>query len=558
MGSRSRGAFHGLVGGSDAAASAADVTKRLSDIKPVLTSLRKSTGTPSFTLGVLHHGHVVFQHAEGRPSAQQQKEVNIGTQYIIGSLTKAFVSAACGILVEEGKLDWDKPLSTFYPFRQKHNPEMGEKACLADALTHSTGMSQIDISWYGADGKAILGPENLNHVVTHIPVFDDFRTKFHYSNWMYSIAGRVISLLSGQSAYNGWSTFIKNRIFAPLGMQRSTASRADLPDSNFAEAHTVLDNGEAALLPIPDFNDRTITGPSAAIWSNVPDMLKWAHAILTRRNFEHGVEADDPSNPLRQIKRILDHGFRVKEDSVTDVTYGFGWSRLTMPSTQMGWLSQNRAKENMVIGADSQPRLVFYHSGQITGYLASLYLFPESTSAVVVLTNAQGMGDASDLVAQAAIQALFDLQPAIDFDKFARQTVESHATAYSHMMQDYEHNREKDTPVPFPSDIVGLYHNADIRMDIAVRQIGGNQDNFLQIEFNGYASQRHTLRHYHFDTYGFPPASREERELRCLVDYDGYEMWLLQFKRDSANMVDSLLWLMEPGLPPLRFERRAR
>lgn len=98
------------------------------------------------------------------------------------------------------------------------------------------------------------------HVVSHIPVYPDFRVKFHSSNWMYSIVGRIIEAVGGDNAKEGWGGFVRKRIINPLGMTRSATARAQLIDKNFAEPHTVLDNGKPARLPVPDFSDQAITG----------------------------------------------------------------------------------------------------------------------------------------------------------------------------------------------------------------------------------------------------------------------------------------------------------
>lgn len=179
-------------------------------------------------------------------------------------------------------------------------------------------------------------------------------------------------------------------------MRKSCTARSQLQDENFTEPHTVLDNGKPARLPAPDFSDQTITGASAAVWSTVPNMLSWSKSILEALEHEERESTQSPTNPLKNIRTILAHAFPVTTDTVNEYTYGFGWARHLMPSTQLGWLSISGPQEKYILGLDSRPGLLFFHEGQITGYWNSVYLFPETMSAVMVLSNAHGLGDCSD------------------------------------------------------------------------------------------------------------------------------------------------------------------
>ncbi|KAF2256540.1 beta-lactamase/transpeptidase-like protein [Trematosphaeria pertusa] len=580
------------------------------------------TGCPSVGIGVLHQGQTIFEHFQGLSDVTRKVQVDKDTCYMIGSLTKAFVSASCGILVEEGKLDWAEPMATYIPFHQKNDPVIAQRACLADALSHSSGFPQIDISWYGADGESILDPGDLLHVTSHMPVFPDFRAKLHYSNWPYALAGRIIEAVGGNDASDGWGGFVQKRIFDQLSMSRSTTSRADLVDRNFAEPHTVLSSRQPARLPVPDISSKTITGAAMAIWSTVPDMLTWSKAILERlkaenqhdesktttsrvagrsalgndgKDGDHGdlrgvnngytdskrtqdgwparttdLTSSEPQmdlkmstpgeavrkqeNPLRQVLHITSHRFPITDDTVHENTYGFGWARHQIPSCHLGWLSINGPQKCHIIGAQSQPRLLLYHGGQVTGYLNSIYVFPETDSAIVVLTNAQSLGDCSDLVGQALVQALFKMEPELDFRSIAASISGEHLLRFDEMKTEYESNRVPNTKSPDLREVEGVFMNSDIRVKINVSRVG-NENGRLEMRLNDRESQRHRLQHYHYDTFGFLPESRDEKELRCLVDYGSYQQFLLSFVRGEQCEITGLEWVMENGFPPLRFER---
>ncbi|KAK7413381.1 hypothetical protein QQX98_007758 [Neonectria punicea] len=91
--------------------------ERLAALLPTISRLRKVTGAASVSFGVLHHGQVVLQGADGWRDATKEIPANADTAYIIGSTMKAMIASCCGMLVDEGKLSWSDKLSQHLPFR---------------------------------------------------------------------------------------------------------------------------------------------------------------------------------------------------------------------------------------------------------------------------------------------------------------------------------------------------------------------------------------------------------------------------------------------------------
>ncbi|KAI4690468.1 hypothetical protein J4E81_007622 [Alternaria sp. BMP 2799] len=327
-------------------------------------------------------------------------------------------------------------------------------------------------------------------------------------------------------------------------------------------------------------SDKTICGAAMAIWSNVPEMLIWSQAVMERLEEEEtekgtieaiqglslnteqyeAVHHDDHTdaqstspNPLRRISQITSRKIPVTDDTVNENSYAFGWARHMIPSTQLGWLSTNGPNRDDVIGRGSQPQLTLYHGGQVTGYLNSIYLFPETKSAVVVLTNAQSAGDCSDLVAQMFVQSLFDMTPEVDFGMRAEKLSTSSLNRYTKMKDDLQKNRMLNTPCPHLESLEGTYRNEDIKGIIDVYKVSRDQ---LEMKRNRMDSQCHLLEHYQSYTFSFLPGSSDEMETRCLVDYSSYEQFLLVFIRNEEGTVIGLDWVMQEGFKPLRYIRQ--
>ncbi len=135
------------------------------------------------------------------------------------------------------------------------------------------------------------------------------------------------------------------------------------------------------------------------------------------------------------------------------------------------------------------------------------------------------------------------------------ESAKFHFSGYQTMKDKYEQHREKNTPASHLDGIIGTYYNDSIRMTIDVFEV----EDGLAMKLNGRESQRHNLTHYHHDVFGFLPASREEQQLRCLVDYFVYEQFLIFFHFEEGKAIaEALSWKMQDDFPPLRFPGKNR
>ena len=75
----------------------------------------KSWGVPGLAIAIVKDGQVVLAKGYGLRNVQANLPVTADTLFAIGSSTKAFTTMAMGILVEEGKLAWDEPVTKYLP-----------------------------------------------------------------------------------------------------------------------------------------------------------------------------------------------------------------------------------------------------------------------------------------------------------------------------------------------------------------------------------------------------------------------------------------------------------
>ncbi|CAF3473958.1 unnamed protein product [Fusarium graminearum] len=525
------------------------VQSRIHAVTETLDRIQDNTGTASISIGVLHQGEVIYTRSRGVRDVDSGQAADPDTNYLLCSVSKAFTASCCGLLVHEGKLKWNEPMQSYIPFKNTIDPVIGQRATVQDALSHNTGLAHLDLTWLGVECEYLLKRDDLLDVVSYLPPVHDLRCGFHYNNYMFAVAGAVITQQSGQP----WYEYLKERILEPLDLSRTTTNRTKLPDDNYAAPHVVLDDYSLhKQKPVDMASDDSLMGPAGAVWSCVTDMMKWAKALLTAMHSE-------TETPLKQVSTIVSHKANITTSSIGENTYGLGFARATIPSTELGMISLNGPQREHVIGRSSQPRLVLYHNGGQSGYLTSFYLFPETNSAIVALGNSYGLGDGPDWTAQALAQAMFDLQPRVDFAEASLAKAKTEYERYDRLVAEFTQQRDQERaksegPHEVPlEDYVGRYHNTGLKMTLAINK---DTDGTLKLIFNDVPSQQHKLTHFAWDKLGFMPASREELILREFIDWFKWDQFVLVFHRENKSQeVVAVNWAMQVGIEPLRFDK---
>ena len=116
------------------------------------------------------------------------------TLFAIGSCTKAFTTFVMGTLVDEGKLDWDKPVRTYIPELRFYDRAASELITPRDLVTHRSGLPRHDLVWY----NATLSRKEIVDRLPYLEPSETFRSKFQYNNIMFMTAGYLVDRLTGQ------------------------------------------------------------------------------------------------------------------------------------------------------------------------------------------------------------------------------------------------------------------------------------------------------------------------------------------------------------------------
>ncbi len=231
------------------------------------------------------------------------------------------------------------------------------------------------------------------------------------------------------------------------------------------------------------------------------------------------------------------------EDAATG-DYCTGWCHHKTPA-ELGLICPNRTLTSPILGPDSPSLLLYGHQGNVPGYTCNIYIIHDSNSAVMVLSNGTGLGDATDRIAQDIIQTIAGLAPKVDSVATATQAAAAHL---SHGAKDFqaplERHRGVPSPLPALDDFAGTY--VMDTLDVASLEVVLNPEDLasLHMKVNGCLDQALPLRHYNHDVFSYLPGSYDECLKRGL-DRTEWSAFLISFLRNDRGAVKGVCWKLD-------------
>ncbi len=331
-------------------------------IDSVTELVLRTFNVPGIAVAVVKDNKLIHAKGYGIAVLKTGQKVNELTQFGIASNSKAFTTAALGMLVDEGKLKWDDRVTDYIPGFKMYNPYVTDEFTIRDLLTHRSGLGlgAGDLMMF-PDGSDFT-KEDIIHNLRYLKQTSSFRSKYDYDNNLYIVAGEVIAKASGIS----WEDFVEQRIMKPLGMNASAASISRLKDkSNIIRPHAPV-NGKVETIDI-DWSETA--NAAGGIWSNVVDMSKW---IMMQMN--HGKYGDklqyqlfsDEVHEEMWTPQTIQPVRTTAPYNTHFATYGLGWG-----------LSDVKGYKQVT------------HTGGLAGIVTQVMLFPEINLGIIVFTNQQ-------------------------------------------------------------------------------------------------------------------------------------------------------------------------
>lgn len=312
---------------------------------------------PGMAVAIIKDGNVIFEKGYGVRKLNSTDAFDPQTIFGIASTTKAMTAACIAILVDEGKIKWTDPVIKYLPDFQLYDSYVTRELQVRDLLLHNSGVGNTDYLW----GNMDIPSDEILHRMRLVEPTYSFRSGFIYQNIFYLVAGQLIEKVSGMP----WDKFVEQRIFIPLGMNRTFSLYAKVNDSNQATPHFNLND---TIIEIESWRADAIA-PAGSVFSCVDDMSKWILCMCDSSKFNGGrlLSPDSWKQLLKPQEIIKDEDEYYPTQTLTHpnfTSYGYGWFQ-----------------------QDYMGRKINFHTGSLDGDIAIACVIPEEHFGFYILGN---------------------------------------------------------------------------------------------------------------------------------------------------------------------------
>jgi CubicO group peptidase (beta-lactamase class C family) len=294
--------------------------------------------SPGATVLIAKDDHVVYRKAFGMANLELKVPMKPEHVFQLASITKQFTAVAILMLMEQGKLSLQDPLSKYVADFPR-----GNEITLHHLLNHTSGIKGYNtLPDFGSKVRLDLTPEEMISSFKNLPLEFNPGEKFSYSNSGYFLLGFLIEQISGMP----YGDFIQTNIFDRLGMQNSCYANTYRIVPDRASGYQFYEgNYENA-----EFMSPTIPYAAGSLMSTVDDMFLWNKAM------HHNLLISESSKRLAFTDYTLTNGKRNH--------YGYGW------------------RIDEIEGIPTRE-----HAGGMSGFTTSGIYVPGSNIYLIVLTN---------------------------------------------------------------------------------------------------------------------------------------------------------------------------
>lgn len=397
----------------------------LTYIPELVNATLRDWNTPGAAVAVIRNREVAYCEGFGLRSVTESLPVTPDTVFPIASSTKAFTALCIGILCDEGILDWDHPIRHYVPDFEMYDPLVTMQITARDMACHRSGLARHDLMWYKNNSTSREDiVRRLRHLQPNVP----FRTKWQYSNLIYTALGHAVELVSQMT----WEDFVQERILSPLGMKRTTTSnRQSQVIGDFAHP---CGGQDSEPMEIPFYPaDFELTGPAGGLKSSVSDLAKW---LLV--NMNDGKSGEMQLFPERQVTELQTPHIPCslnpwEEHNIPLQTYGLGWFIESYRGTT-----------------------VVHHGGHIDGFSSLVSFMPDVGMGIAVLANRTYVP-----VPEIVTRSIYDTELGFDTDWNAyyrerQQSLEVSSNQTTRAQSNQEGARQTSHDLPA---YAGLYDN---------------------------------------------------------------------------------------------------
>jgi len=322
-------------------------------------------GEPGLAVLIKKDGQTVFEEGYGLRKLGSAEAITPETNFRLASFTKQFTAMAVMLLVHDGKLRYDTPLTEIFPAF----PGYGKGITIRHLLTHTSGLPDYE-ELIDRDEKAHGARWTAEHQIQDEEVLALLEkeskgkfapgTSWAYSNSGYVVLGLIVAKISGSS----YGDFLERHVFAPLGMKETLVYQSGKNEiRNRAYGHS-LKQGKFI---VTDQSSTSATLGDGGIYSNLQDLSKWDEALANHKLLS-AEEMQLALTPMKLADGREPHWpAEADDDNLAPgklVFYGFGWFRDPY---------------------QGHPRM--WHSGSTMGFRTVIECFTAERLTIVILCN---------------------------------------------------------------------------------------------------------------------------------------------------------------------------
>ena len=477
---------------------AIDVTQKLVGFDEFMEKTLKDWNAPGIGVGIVVGDKLVFAKGYGYRDYGKKQPITAQTLYPIASNTKLFTAMAAGMLVEEGKLTWDRPIKESVPTIEFYNSYLNNTITLRDMLAHRTGITRHDSIWYKSD----YSTKELFERLKYLDPKESPRQIFLYNNMMYAGVGYSIQLQSGKP----WAEFVREKIFQPLGMSHTLFSIADMlkqPDYGvpFDERRDSFE-----LYKIPYYEDTDGLAAAGAIISNMEDMSHWLIALMN-----NGMYEGKQVLPPKAIDATLQPAIALPNAGAQ----ARGWWEILNQAYGMGrWTASYRG------------HLMAFHGGDLPGFHSQISYMPNEHIGVIVFVIGNHTAPLYNPISYSVYERLLGMDLTPWTDRLLKIRLANKKAATEARSKAGFGRVPNTKPSHDLAEYVGEYdHPAYGTLKISMK------DNALRFDFHKIGL---SLAHFHYDRFDSPDDEEEGK-------------WSINFSTNPQGDVDKATVSLDEG-----------
>jgi D-alanyl-D-alanine carboxypeptidase len=236
---------------------------RTDEVDDFITGEMRRQNIPGLALAIIRDGKVIKAEGYGFASLRTKSPATPETVFKIASVSKQFIATGIMLLVQEGRLGVDDPISNHL----ERTPDAWNGITIRHLLTHTSGLVREAPGW---DSRKIQSDADVIKSAYSVPLRFAPGAKYEYSNLGYFALGEIIRRVSGQP----WTEFLNEKVFKPSGMSTTYPTNTEAVLPNRAQGY--VDNDQ-----LREAGEWLALRPSGAFLSTVLDMAKWDAMLYT-------------------------------------------------------------------------------------------------------------------------------------------------------------------------------------------------------------------------------------------------------------------------------------